>query len=111
MFGSGRCCAWPAVYRCIDILPEPWTLVRGPRPKHIGPWSTDLEPWILDSVWRRSERGSRLLDAEPGLLGLVAGYGSNWVEGVGRVLAGLAARTLGGDGLRDLATYKIVDAK
>ena len=32
------------------------------------------------------------------LLGMVARSGSNKVEGVGRVLAGLAARTLGGDG-------------
>ena len=28
-------------------LPEPWTVVRGPRSKHQGPWSTDLEPRIV----------------------------------------------------------------
>jgi len=28
-------------------LPEPRTTVRGPRPRHIGPWSTDPEPRIL----------------------------------------------------------------
>jgi len=44
-------------------LPEPWTTVRGPRSRHIGPWSTDLEPRIVDSVSRFKLRGSRLLDA------------------------------------------------
>ena len=29
-------------------LPEPWTIVRGPRAKRLGPWSTDLEPRIGD---------------------------------------------------------------
>ena len=62
-------------------LPEPWTTVRGPSSKQIGPWSTDLEPRIGDSVSRLKLRGSRLAGAEPGLLGLVAGYGSIWVEG------------------------------
>ena len=28
-------------------------------------------------------RCSRLVDAEPGLLGLVAGCGTNWLEGFG----------------------------
>jgi len=31
-----------------------------------------------------------------GLLGQLAGSGTIWVEGIGRVLAGLAARTEGG---------------
>jgi hypothetical protein len=47
-------------------LPEPWTMVRGPRPKQKGPWSMDLEPWIVDSVSSFKLRGSRLADAEPG---------------------------------------------
>ena len=79
-------------------LPEPWTTVRGPRSKHIGPWSTDLEPLILDSVSRFKLRGYRLVDGGPGLLGMVAGSGANWVEGVGRVLGVLAARPSEGDG-------------
>ena len=50
-------------------LPEPWTTVRGPRSKQKGPWSTDLEPRIVDRVSRFKLRGSCLVDAEPGLLG------------------------------------------
>ena len=50
-------------------LPEPWTLVRWPMSKHPGPWSTDLEPWIVYSVSRFKLRGSRLVDAEPGYWG------------------------------------------
>ena len=72
-------------------------MVRAPGSKHIGPWSTDLEPWVVDSVSRLKLRGSRLVDAEPGLLGLVAGSGSIWVKG-GLDWPGLAARTEDGDG-------------
>ena len=50
-------------------LPEPWTTVRGPGSRHIGPWSTDLEPGIVDRVPRFKLRCSRLVDAEPGYLG------------------------------------------
>ena len=39
------------------------------------------------------------MDAELGLLGLVARSETNWAEGMGRVLAGLAARTADRDGL------------
>ena len=53
-------------------LPEPWTMVRGPRSKQKGPWSTDLELRVVYSVSRLKLRGSRLVDAGPGLLGLVA---------------------------------------
>ena len=63
------------------------------------PWSTDLEPRVVDRVPRFKLRGSRLVDAGPGLLWLVAEDGSNWAEGMGRVLAGLAARTADRDGL------------
>ena len=49
--------------------------------EHQGPWSTDLEPWSGDSVSRFKLRGSRLGDAEPGLLGLFGRSGSIWVEG------------------------------
>ena len=52
----------------------------------------------MDSVSRLKLRGSRLVDAELGLLGLVAGYGANWVEGAGRVLAGFAAWSAHGYG-------------
>ena len=48
-------------------LPEPWTMVRGPRSKHQGPWSTDLEPCFGDSVSRFKLRGSRLVDTGPGV--------------------------------------------
>ena len=41
-------------------------------------------------------RGSRLGDAEPGLLGLVAGSGSNWFEGWGHMFGVVVPRTLGG---------------
>ena len=62
-------------------LPGPWTTVRWPGSRHIGPWSTDLEPRIVDSVSRFKLRGSRLVDAGPGLLGVFARSRSNWVEG------------------------------
>ncbi len=48
------------------------------------------------------------MDTKPGLLAQVAGYGANWVEGMGRVLAGLAARTLGGDGAVEAETDKFI---
>ena len=83
-------------------------MVRGPRSKHLGPWSTDLEPRIVDRVSRFKLRGSPLVDAELGLLAQVAGYGANWVEGMGRVLAGLAARTSGGDGAVEAETDKFI---
>ena len=38
------------------------------------------------------------MDLGSGLLGLVAGSGSIWSEGWGRILGVLAARTEGGDG-------------
>jgi hypothetical protein len=79
-------------------LPEPRTKVRGPGSKHQGPWFTDLGPWSGDSVSRLKLRGCRLVDAGPGLLGLVAGYGLNWVEGAGGMLGVLAAQPCGGDG-------------
>ena len=64
-------------------LPEPWTMARGPRSKHMGPWSTDLGPQVVNRASKFKLRGSRLVDAEPGLLGLVAGSGSIWSEGWG----------------------------
>ncbi len=70
-------------------------MVRGPRSKHQGPWSTDLEPWIVDSVSRIKLRGSRLVDARPGLLELVARSGSNWLEGWGLGLAGARGSDIG----------------
>ena len=56
-FGSRY--AWPVVNRCIDILPEPWTLARGSASKHIGPWSTDLEPGTASRVQSLSARALR----------------------------------------------------
>ena len=79
-------------------LPEPWTMVRGPRAKHQGPWSKDLEPGIVDSVSRFKLLGSRLVDAGPGLLKLVARFGSIWVKGWGRRFGVVVPRTLGGYG-------------
>ena len=79
-------------------LPEPWTMVRGPRPKQKGPWSTDLQPRIVDNLSRFKLRGSRLGGAGPGLLGLVDGSESNWVEGWGLCLEVVLPRTSGGDG-------------
>ena len=65
-------------------------------------------PWSEDSVSRLKLRGSRLVDAEVGLLGLVARSETNWAEGMGRVLAGLAARTSGGDGAVEAETDKFI---
>ena len=56
-FGSRY--AWPVVNRCIDILPEPWTLARGSASKHIGPWSTDLGSGTASRVQSFSARASR----------------------------------------------------
>ena len=53
----------------------------------------------MHSLSRLKLRGSRLVDTEPGLLWLVAEDGSNWADGMGRVLAGLAARTADRDAL------------
>ena len=60
-------------------------MIRGPGSRHIGPWSTDLEPWVVGRIPRFKLRGSRLGDAGPGLLGLVARSESNWVEGEARL--------------------------
>ena len=46
-------------------------MVQGPGSKHIGPCSTDLESRIKGRLSKFKLRGSRLLDAEPGLLGLI----------------------------------------
>ena len=74
-------------------LPEPLTTVRGPRSKHIGPWSTDLEPRIVNRVLRFKLRGSCFVDVEPGSLWLFAISETTWLEKWGRILRGLAART------------------
>ena len=52
------------------------------------------EPWSGDSVSRFKLRCSRLVDAEPGLLWLAAGFGTNWLEG-GRMLGGACDSALG----------------
>ena len=70
-------------------------MVQGPGSKHLGAWSTGLEPWIVDRVPRFKLRGSRLVDAEPGLLGLFAGSRSNWAEGWGLDWVGRCAFDLG----------------
>ena len=44
-------------------------------------------------------RGSRLVDAEPMLLGVFTGYGSNWAEGWGLCLGVVVPRTW--DGVMD----------
>ena len=53
---------------------------------------------ILDRGSRFKLRDSRLVDAGPGLLGMVARSRSNRVEGVGRWFGVAVARTEGGDG-------------
>ena len=68
-FATHRCPFRSTVKALPETLPEPWSLVQGPRSKHIVPWSTDLEP--------------RIVDLGSGMLGLVSGYGSNWLEGWG----------------------------
>ena len=76
-------------------------MVRGPRAKHQGPWSTDLEPRVVESVSRFKLLGSRLVETELGLLGLVARSGSNWGLGVEPMLGLGRASDLGlGDGRR-----------
>ena len=49
----------------------------------------------MDRVPRFKLRGSRLVDAEPGLLGLFAGSRSNWAEGWGLDWVGRCAFDLG----------------
>ena len=75
-------------------LPEPWTTVRGPSSKQIGPWFTDREPRSGDRVPRFKLRGSRLVDAGSGLLGAFAESERNWFEGVGLGLVGARASDL-----------------
>ena len=57
---------------------------------HQGPWSTDLEPWIVDSISRFKLRGSRLLDAEPGVTWVVCWI---WID-LGRGGVGVYWRCL-----------------
>ena len=47
----------------------------------------------MDSISRFKLRASRLLDAGPGLLGLVAGFRSIWVEGGSLCLGVVVPRT------------------
>ena len=49
----------------------------------------------MDSISRLKLRGSRLEDVELGLLGLIAGYGSIWLEGVGGKFGGTCSSDLG----------------
>jgi hypothetical protein len=81
-------------------------MVRGPRSKHQGPWSTDLEPWIVDRVSRFKLRGSRLVDAEPGLLGVFARSETIWFDGVGRMFAVVATQTDDGGGWAEAVARK-----
>jgi hypothetical protein len=53
-------------------------------------------PWSGDSVSRLKLRGSRLVDAGPGLLGLIARSGSIWVKGWGRMFGLLITRASDG---------------
>ena len=132
MFCSGRRYAWPVV---IDVLKlclnsEPRNMVRGPRPRHIGPWSTDLEPWIVDSVSRlmlrvpkaspltrsRSEsretrlydRGARNVALGRVLLRLFARSRSNWLEDGAWFGRGLRLGLRVVDGSRNLAVISFI---
>ena len=49
----------------------------------------------MDRVSRFKIRGSRLVDAKPGLLGLIAESGSNWLEEWGLGLAGARGSDIG----------------
>ena len=69
-------------------LPEPWTTVRGPRSKQKGPWSTDLEPRIVYSVSRLKLRGSRLVDAGPGVTWDDCEIWIDLARGVGHMFGG-----------------------
>ena len=73
-FATHRCPFRSTVKALPETLPKPWAVVRGPRSKHLGPWSTDLEP--------------RIMGLGSGLLGLIARSETNWFEGVGRMLGG-----------------------
>ena len=99
MFGSSSRYTSPILKRFTEFLTELQIMVRGPRSKHLDPWFTQLEPWVVYSVSRFKLRGSRHVDAGAGLLGLVDGSGLIRLDGVGRVLVGLARQTCGGDGL------------
>ena len=63
----------------------------GPRSKHIGPWSTDLEPCIVDRVPRFKLRGSRLEDAEQHYLGWLRDLDRRGSRGGGQVRGGRAS--------------------
>jgi len=65
-------------------LPELWSLVRGPRYKHIGPWSTDLVP-------RLATRGHRT-----GVTWAGCWIWSELGRGVGRRFGVVVPRTSGG---------------
>ena len=91
-------------------LPEPWTMVRGPRSTHIGPWSTDLEPRIVDSVSRFKLRGSRLVVAGPGVTGDGCEIWIDLVRGVGEGLGWSCLGPRTGDGLVALLTSGFVRA-
>ena len=80
-------------------LPEPWTMVRGPRSKQKGPWSTDLEPRIVDRVSRFKLRGSRLVDAGPGVTWDGCWIWNELALGVGRRFGVVVPRNSDGDGL------------
>ena len=63
--------------------------------RHIGAWSTDLEPRIVDSVSKFKLRGSRLPVADPGVTGAGCRIWSELVCGVGLGLAGACGSDLG----------------
>ena len=60
---------WSTIKTLPATLPEPWAVIRGPGSRHIGPWSTDLEPWVVGRIPRFKLRGSRLVDAGSGVTG------------------------------------------
>ena len=53
-----------------------------------GPWAVVQGQRLAAKGSRFKLRGSRLVDAEPGLLGLVARTGASWLEGVGAYVGG-----------------------
>ena len=76
----------------IKTLPQP-SLNPASRSErevwHIGPWSTDLEPQIVDRVLRFKLCGSRLLVAERGYLGWLLDMDRIGSSGQGQIIRGL----------------------
>jgi len=72
-----------------------WSAPVSQRPILDNSLDNSPGPRIVDRFSRFKLRGSHLVDAGSGLLGMVAESGSNWVEGVGRRFGGICGSDLG----------------